>query len=278
MIRGDAFFSAILKELEQQHVECIWECESVEVLNNDIRANGITRTFDTVIDAAFSAPTAHSLMWQSFGGLWVTTENPVFDPTAAILMDLHESSTEAPVGFLYILPTSPHSALVEHTTFSQIPLSEQIHRARCIEWLERNRAGAIQTESTEYGLIPMGLQTRCQARVPTVGSAAGVVRPSTGYAFVRAQNHAKLVATSILFNTRPPPRPYPRWLTITDTLFLQALLNVPEKGAALLEGFLSRARSDALVAFLSGEIKLRDALSMWLSMPKGIMIRSLLRV
>jgi lycopene beta-cyclase len=278
MIRGDDFFSPVLQELEVHGVQFNWECSSVEIFENFILADNQSRAFDIVIDAAFEASASKPTLWQSFAGVWITSQRALFDPRTAILMDLHESSAAAPVSFLYILPTSKRTALLEHTTFSPAPMPKRYHLDRCFAWLESHNVGENQSGETEYGLIPMGIQPTISKKSFVVGSNAGVVRPATGYAFVRAQEHAQQVAQSILHEGYPITSPYPRWLTVADSLFLRALLNAPDKGRYIMERLLCRARGDSLVSFLSGDVRLLDALSVWLSVPKCTMIRSLLRV
>jgi lycopene beta-cyclase len=278
MIRGEDFFAPTLRELESQGVAFRWACSHVDLLDNAVIADGRTCPFDAVIDAAFDAKTAQSMMWQSFAGVWVTSECAVFDPSTAILMDLHESSPEAPVSFLYILPTSERSALLEHTTFSPAPMTKKYHLDRCFEWLTRNCKEEFQLGATEHGAIPMGLRPKSSETKCSVGSNAGAIRPATGYAFVRAQEQARQVAHQVLSLGGQPSKPYPRWLTYADSLFLRALLNAPERGGEIMERLLCHARGDSLVAFLSGDVRLRDALSVWLSVPKRTMIRSLLRI
>ncbi len=278
MIQGDDFFSSTLRELEEGGVQFRWDLAAVEIHGNSIQADTATIPFDVVIDAAFEAKSAQSTLWQSFAGVWVTMEEPSFDPSAAMLMDLEASSAEAPVSFLYILPTSERTALVEHTTFSPSPMAKEYHLERCFEWLGRHHPGKMQRGATEYGRIPMGLQRSPNHGRCVVGSVAGVVRPSTGYAFLRAQEHAREVALHVLGRGDTPLNPYPRWLETADSLFLRALLNAPLEGRHIMERLLSRARGDSLVAFLSGDVGPLDALSVWLSVPKFTMIRSLLRV
>jgi lycopene beta-cyclase len=278
MIRGDEFFSQTLQELEAGGVSFLFGCQEVFLDGNSLRVDGALRSFDCVIDAAFDPNHATSLMWQSFAGVWVNTPAQVFDPTTAILMDLQESSPEAPVSFLYVLPTSPHTALLEHTTFSQAPMAKEYHLERCFEWLRARVGDAFHIDEYERGAIPMGLQIPREKHDVVVGSNAGAVRPATGYAFLAAREHARRISQAILGNQDKEPHVYPRWLEKADALFLHALLRAPEKGSALMERLLTRSPSDALIAFLSGTVNLREALSVWLSVPKLTMIRSLLRV
>lgn len=278
MIRGDDIFGRLLEELEAHGVSFRWRCSEVGIQGRSIRADGETLSFDTVIDAAFEATESRSTLWQSFAGVWVTSERELFDPSTAILMDLQESSVDAPVSFLYILPTSKHTALVEHTTFSPAPLPKERHLDHCFSWIDKRIDGAIQRGEIEHGVIPMGLHTPPSAKGVRVGSAAGMIRPATGYAFVATQDHARRVAEQVLNDRAAPARPYPWWLMVADSLFLRALVQAPERGGRLMERLLSRSRADALISFLSGDVSFREAFAVWMSVPKLSMIKSLTRV
>lgn len=278
MIRGDDFFSETLEALEASGVSFHFGCRDVTLDGESLRVDGELRSFDRVIDAAFDPTHATSLMWQSFAGVWVTAQAPIFDPSTATLMDLQESSAEAPVSFLYVLPTSSHTALVEHTTFSPSQLPSQYHLERCLDWL-RNRVGnGFKVGEVERGAIPMGLKIPETRHGAMVGTNAGVVRPGTGYAFVAAREQARRLTYRILGHREHLEPAYPRWLERADTLFLKALLGAPERGSALMGRLLSRAPSDALISFLSGKVTVAEAASVWLSVPKFTMLRSLLRV
>lgn len=278
MVRGDDFFEGALQELEAGGVSFHFGCKEVVREGNSLRVDGEHKAFDCVIDAAFDPTQATSLMWQSFAGLWIATERPVFDPSTAILMDLQGSSPEAPVSFLYVLPTSPNTALIEHTTFSLSPLPEKYHLDRCFAWVRERALGEFKVQEYERGAIPMGLRRPCVEGGVMVGSNAGAVRPATGYAFLAAREQAVRVCQSLLGGKQTRRSIYPRWLEFADRLFLYALVQRPEKGEVLMERLLSRSRADALISFLSGNVTVLEALSVWFSAPKLTMIRSLLRV
>ncbi len=278
MIRGEEFFEHTLRALERQGARFEWECRRVEVRGACVETDRGSQTFDVVIDAAFEATRASSILWQSFAGVWIKTKDDCFDSSTATLMDLRVSSAEAPVGFMYILPTSPRRALIEHTTFSPSPLSEDYHIERCAEWIREHAPSGTQLGEREYGVIPMGLKERSHQGHCVVGSASGAVRPATGYAFISVQRQAQEVARRVLAGSISATPTYPRWVEATDTLFLTALRNAPERGAEIMSGLLSSAPADRLVSFLAGTASFRDALSVWLSVPKRIMLRSLVRL
>jgi len=278
MIRGDDFFEQTLSNLESSGACFRWGCGEVSLDDSSIKADGEVFSFDRVIDAAFEATQSRSIMWQSFAGVWVTTDSELFDPSTATLMDLQESSPEAPVSFLYVLPISKHRALLEHTTFSPTPLSKEYHLERCSMWLKKHAHGQVSLGETEHGLIPMGLHASRSHLEMVVGSTAGMVRPATGYAFLATQEHARQIAHHILNRAPRAPRAYPWWLTAADVVFLRALLAAPEHGEYLMERLLSRSKDKALISFLAGSATFKEALSVWLSIPKSTMLRSLARV
>jgi lycopene beta-cyclase len=279
LIRGDDFFDYTLRDLEHSGVIFNWDCQKVLIGPDWIETEVIKTRFDLVIDAAFCSSGAKSSMWQSFAGMWVETEQPVFDPTVATLMDLKESSVEAPVSFIYVLPTTPHSALIEHTTFSPAPLPEQHHLERCRDWLDSQTQSNFQIKNSEHGIIPMGLIIDKQRENKLiVGSNAGAVRPATGYAFAATLRHTTELARSILDGKAASRYPHPRLIQYGDKLFLRALRRDPLNGGYILGRLLERSPEKSLIAFLSGEPSWSEAISVWCSAPKLTMLRSLIRI
>jgi len=275
MIRGHDFFEHTLEILELGGVSCRWGCERVEIKGNTLRVDGKDTTYDRVIDAAFDPAAAASMMWQSFAGVWVQTNTSSFDPTTATLMDLQESSTEAPVSFLYLLPTTPHTALIEHTTFSPTVLPKEYHTERCINWLNTNLAGRFELQDVERGAIPMGLKLTTTSSELTLGTNAGAIRPATGYAFLASQAQARSVCDAVLKGRTYTAKAHPGWLDAGDRVFLRALLKSPRSGGVLLGELLERAPSEALIAFLAGRASPLQALSVWFSAPKIVMLKAL---
>lgn len=276
MVRGDDYFATTLQCLEDAGVSFRWGCRSVEVATkSSLVVDEHKRVFDTVIDAAFRVEDAHSLLWQSFAGEWITAERDIFDPGCAVLMDLGESSAESPVSFVYILPTSARDALVEHTTFSVRPMAREAHLALCDRWIQTNVGCSVSRGPREYGCIPMGLKGGAKSGKLSVGSTSGAVRPATGYAFQTIQHQAVVIAERIVNRAGGTVEPFPVWLRFGDRLFLRALERSPFRGTALMESLLSRAPSKELVAFLAGKATLREALRVWSSVSKVSMIRAL---
>lgn len=285
MVNGDAFFDAALAIIQERDVHIEWGCSRVDVSEGILRVNGEPRSFDIVVDAAFSGGAAQALLWQSFGGLWVTTDDDLFDPSEARLMEFISSTRESPVSFMYVLPTSRRDALVEHTTFSVIPQPFTWHREFCERWLAERTRGAYRVKAEEHGAIPMGLTNKSPRKSPiSIGTCGGAVRPSTGYAFQAIQDQAESLARRVEeaiargvspaeLRSDEPIRPV--WTRVADNLFLRALLGAPEEGNEVLSRLVHRSPADKLVAFLAGHASFGEAMSVvtrvpWWTMTRGI--------
>jgi len=278
LVRGDDFFETTLRLLESHGVEQRWSCARVEVTPQTITTERGVESFDLVVDAAWSPEVGSARLWQSFLGIRIETETPAFDPTEAILMDLLPSTPASPVCFVYILPFSASSALIEHTTLSVTPQPADLHLAGCTAWLAARGISSWRETSREQGIIPMGTTRPVPPpTVATIGTAGGWIRPATGYGFQTTLEMTARMARECAEGrtTIPPQSPFPWWLRAGDALFLRALRAGPLHGRTLLEGMLRRGRDRDILAFLSGGATLGQALRVMSVVPKAAMIQAL---
>ena len=169
---------------------------------NILLASGETFSIKRVSDSRFNEED-----WQNSGGLYqhfygkfIRTDTPMFDENKATLMDFsliqkHEHFT----CFHYILPFSQTQALVETTVFStkkyELPYYQEL-------WEEywKTKLGSIPytLEKEEMGSIPMSdyeFQLESEG-ILKIGTAAGQVKASTGYAFTRMHQDAKNIVSN----------------------------------------------------------------------------------
>jgi len=282
LIHGERFFGLMLSELEEKGVLFRWSCPEISVAKRHISCNGETREFDVVVDAAFEASAAAPILWQSFAGLWVSADFDLFHRQEALLMELGPSSNEAPVSFMYVLPTSARAGLIEHTAFSRAPMSQEAHLSACKEWMEKRKIDGARIERIEHAAIPMGLPALSgEQGVPCIGTRGGALRASTGYAFQAIQSQVEDLAQQIVQSSRiggvlPRQRePFPAWMSLSDRLFLRTLARVPTHGSFMLERLLHRAPERELLSFLAGNASFGDALKVMMCMPKREMLGTL---
>jgi lycopene beta-cyclase len=286
LLRGDDIFTKLLTDLEAAKVSFHWECSSVEISPRELTVDGITRRFDLVVDAAFSTHNSSATLWQSFAGLWVKSGRPVFNPDTALLLDLDVAKVNAAVYFIYLLPTSATTALIEHTVFAPKPLTREQHIAECQRWAMRQEYTDLTVIDTEYGLIPMGLKSHDVSRtLPRIGTAGGAVRASTGYAFKttlrQVEQLARMIAAALQSGENLPsltPPPLPAWMRITDRVFVKALANVPRNGQQIMNELLRTAPERELLSFLAGTASFSEALRVMKCVPKCSMVKALTRL
>ena len=139
-------------------------------------------------------------LYQHFYGKFIRTDTPAFDENKATLMDFslrqkHEHFT----CFHYILPFSKTHALVETTVFSKKKYELTYYKELWEEYW-KTKLGSIPytLEKEEMGSIPMSdyafpLES---GGILKIGTAAGQVKASTGYAFTRMHQDAKNIVSN----------------------------------------------------------------------------------
>src|SRR5690606_15765142 len=133
-----------------------------------------------------------------------------FDPATATLMDFRTDQS-AGAAFVYVLPTSARTALVERTVFAFSDTYDRTIQAARHDALVREyvrdhvTTGEYRVTGTEVGTIPLqrGSAAKASGRVIPVGARAGMVRASTGYGFERIQRHSEAIATRLAHGRNP---------------------------------------------------------------------------
>lgn len=163
-----------------------------------------------VFDSRFShedfvPPEGHVCLWQRFQGWEIATASDQFDPETATLMDLRVAPLQATVEgwrFFYVLPMTPRRALVElvylNNDYDAMALPTYIERVLGIDdyHILRREAGAIPLSTAP-------LQRQLGRRVMAIGMKGGLIKPSTGYGFLRIQEDAQAIVHSLLGHGHP---------------------------------------------------------------------------
>ena len=216
-------------------------------------------------------------LWQVFSGGDVETRHACFDPSQAGLMQ-NMSSGAAGLKFLYVLPTTPHRALVQTTRFA---LNKSVPKA--LDWeFERDLAalidGPVRIHRRERGCLPMG-QTpqKPQAIIIGAGQAAGALRASSGYGFMRIQSWAHEAACQIASGRAPTSKPpgsfFERQM---DSIFLTALARSPEAAADWFARLAMQLNGDEFGRFMSETASMRLWLKVVSALPKTPFLHALI--
>lgn len=145
---------------------------------------------------------------QHFLGWEVQTKKPFFDDKQATFMDF-DSSWEKGIAFMYVLPETSRKALLEYTIFSGSVEDISVYEEKISNYLTKKLGLTpedFEINRTEYGEIPMEHRPYLpwyESNIMNLGTSAGLSKPSTGYTFIRIQEHVKLLAKSLIKGKTP---------------------------------------------------------------------------
>lgn len=275
-IPADAFYELALSRLrERDGVELQLGSKAIAVrsaadhalVETDAGTVRAQRVFDGRPPGRPEAP----CFLQHFVGLQVEAPNACFDPEVVTLMDF-DVPQRGGIHFFYVLPQTRHQALVEATFLSDQPFPEPVYLDAIERYLhERHGVTGFRELDRERGAIPMspvGIDARAGERVYRIGTAGGLVRPSTGYAFLAIQRFTSAFAEQLRREALPDP-PEPRaWATrALDAIFLSFLRRHPEQGPSIFAALFDRTSPDTLVRFLADVPTARDRLAVMRALP-----------
>ena len=226
---------------------------------------------------------------QHFLGQQIRLRRPVFRTDRIRLMDHRVDQARGP-HFMYLLPFSESTALIENTYFFNTPLSPPEHREEIARYLAETYGIArdeYEVLGEESGRIPMGsagverADQLTDERVIRIGIPGGAARAATGYAFLRIQRQSREIAERLatggtLKSTR---RSFgAAKYRLFDQIMLEALARSPEMAPSFFALLFKRANSSSVVRFLTERSDLRDDLRVVTALLKPDFLRMIFRL
>lgn len=287
-LRSSAFYAYAKTVLAKAHVswttgyvvevECLADAR-VEVaydVGGDVRYAYSDYVLDSrppeidVHDVRFNATLQH------FGGYFVRFETPCLDAQTVTFMDFVDLGGET--GFFYVIPFNDRKALVELAVLSKSVWQRERYDAALDEYLSDRYDEPYRIEEREYGVIPMTdepLWRDGTARAWKIGTAAGWVQPSSGYAFTRCARFADEVARALL-SARPTPWRPSRVQQVFNSTMLRYVIDYPERAGAVFGRLFARNGAALTFAFLDESAGMSDTLRlMWRSPRTAFAVRAL---
>jgi lycopene beta-cyclase len=264
-----------------------WESDCLQLAKkNGVRFVAQSNLYDTpdaqILDSRPpSIPT--NQMFQHFIGWEITAPSGSFNSKTAILMDFRCDQSRG-IHFIYILPFSKSTALVESTMFAPKREPDIFFETAIKDYLAKY-CGVSDFSITriEKGCIPLGRIPRSKGVNTGFGGNGGAIRPSSGYAFAFIQK--QILATiqyaksnKIQGKTLNPlviKRPHKLIDLWMDEVFITVLRHKPEMAPELFLKIASALDGDQFSLFLSGEAGWRLRLKVVMAMPKLLFIRAL---
>ena len=206
---------------------------------------------------------------QSFIGYKIKLNGKKLDPTACTLMDFNVDQQEQ-TQFIYVLPFSDDTALVELTRFGSDPISE-IASKQILDNYIKTHFGEYERIDKELGVIPMYMDLKPPKpfkNVVPIGTRANKVKPSTGYAFKNMYAHAKEIANNAK-GVNSPSR-----FRLYDRLLILILSIWPDKGRPIFQRLFAVKQTNYVLRFLDEKTTLWEDASMFYKLPVGVFLRA----
>lgn len=191
------------------------------------------------------------------GWTWeIETSKPTFTPKTMTFFDFE--ATKLPDSFLYLLPLSETKAIIEFSSFRQIPSIGD-----CEYWLTNRLQGAdykmvrlnqkstnaylVKLPSTNMHLLPIGLK-------------AGKMSACSGFAFMNIVRHCQLLATT--FPKFKPEHFQQRhgYQNVFDSIFTHLFVHAPHVGVRILPQLFKYSQADAILGYIDGSLSMKEIL------------------
>ncbi|MFT6036775.1 MAG: lycopene beta-cyclase [Marivirga sp.] len=290
-IEGLAYYEFI-KEALAQCKQVTWLVSSItsEVLESKqiITTAGALSYTDYYFKGHFNAKEvvdpnkvkATNFMWQHFLGWKIKVDKAIFDPKAITYMDMRIPQPKNGLAFVYILPENGTQALVEYTLFSGVLLDKEEYEHTLSTYLSESLGlSSYQIELEEYNKIPMTtlLGNSASGSCIPIGTLAGAVKASTGYSFVRNQQHTDEIITALAKNARPPGYKVSKRHFLYDKVLLDVIGGGSASGESVFTNLYHKNKLPRLLKFLDEKTTLWEEIKIMNSVPKWIFIKSVLR-
>lgn len=249
-----------------------------------VRAGGVTYHADFIFNSILLDPPPVSngkyYLLQHFKGWIIETENDCFTPDEATLMDFRPSQ-EHGTTFVYVMPFSARSALIEYTLFSTSLLNEEKYTAGLKDYLSSYlNISKYKVVEEEFGIIPMTNHRfkTSEGRIINLGTAGGQTKASSGYTFRFIQKNSVNIVDSLIkygdpFHIKVSGKKRFEWY---DSVLLNILNYKKLEGRFIFRELFKKNRPEVILRFLdnetslSEEFRLLNTLPQWPFMKAGV--------
>jgi lycopene beta-cyclase len=209
---------------------------------------------------------------QHFKGWVIETEESCFNTEQATLMDFRVGQ-DAGTTFVYVMPFSEKTALVEYTLFSHEQLTDEAYNEGLSHYISTFLGiKSYRIREEEFGIIPMTDFDfpKSNGRIINIGTAGGQTKPSSGYTFKFIQKHVAALVNELKQSGRPYIK---QGLLIKrfmwyDKVLLHMLHYKKMPGARIFSLLFKRNRIGRIFKFLDNETSIFDELYLLNTLPQ----------
>ena len=224
----------------------------------------------------------HLYVSQHFKGWFIKTDEFQFDPRTATFMDFRIDQS-GDTRFFYVLPLNEKEALVEIAVFSNDLMHIDDYDPLIRDYI-KDYIGSFKYEirEKEYGVIPMTCYPfweHLSSRVFPIGTAGGAVKPSSGFAFKRIQQHSDRIANAILKDTdiRNTYADFRNRFYLYDKILLDVILHQKMSGSDVFTHLFSKNDSASIFKFLDGDTHISEEIRIFSTLPVSPFLRGWMR-
>ncbi len=220
-----------------------------------------------------------SLLYQSFYGWKIKTDQQVFDTSSMVLMDFNIPQNDA-TQFVYVLPFERDSALVELTRFGKEKLTKEEANTILKDYVQQ-LGTTFEKLEVEVGLIPLHSGKIEVADFGDnwihMGARANLLKCSTGYAFHSMAEDAILQTKALKSNQKPVREVKKERFSFYDRLLLKILSNTPLQGKKVFETLFEKVPVITVLKFLREKTTASEEVFIFSKLPKRLFITAALK-
>jgi lycopene beta-cyclase len=206
-----------------------------------------------------------------FKGWTVEAHRPVFNPLAVTFLDTRTPQRDE-LRFFYVLPFSDRQALVEYVAYSRsrAPLTDAPRALPAYlksAW-GLTRYDIVAEEAGALPILPGYHRRRLGPHHLTIGAKAGLIKPSTGFAFTRIQQDSADIVRSLLRTRRPwSLPPVSERHRLYDGLLLEVLARQGREIETIFAALFARNPIDLVLRFLDEDTTPAEDLDLIATLP-----------
>jgi len=288
MIRGIDFYEHCLSVVQKfSNVDIEWaeineiggDAESAWLISGSDKVHA-QYIFNSILFEKPVMGKGEYYLLQHFKGWVIETIDDHFNPGEAVLMDFRVSQQHGAT-FVYTMPLSKRSALVEYTLFNEKLLQPEAYEKGLRNYIEQYlQIQHYSVTEEEFGIIPMTNHAfkKSEGKIINIGTAGGYTKASSGYTFNFIQKASALMVDSWIKNNVPSPvDTATKKFRFYDSVFLTVLAEENLGGAEIFTQLFKKNDVRMIFKFLDNESTLKQDIGILASLPTWPFLKSVFR-
>ena len=278
-IRGVDFYNHIKSELAHfsnitfvyDKIEAVEKNGLVKCENHQFKGNKVFKSY--FLREEIPSTLGNVFIWQHFKGWVIKTSKPQFNKDEFILMDYRDSSDDR-TNFVYVLPRTNDTALIEFTEFSSDFYTQEEYNNKIKTYIDKY----VTTENyeiieEEFDAIPMTdhqFDGLVEGNIIKIGTIGGYVKASSGYCFTRTIEKNIKLAKALMTNevvTEKTTQSSFRY-AMYDSAMLTLLANGALNGNQVFPAMFQFLKGDKVFKFLDERMNFAEEVLIMSSVPK----------